>query len=415
MNRLIFYSFFVVVSMLLPACDTEENSQPRFEDFFIKYYGGDGNQTGVDLVQYNAGFVLVGNSTLINGVSRLFVVHSDDLGNEIWSQTYGGSTDVSAIDVEIDNENNIIVAANRLGSEGDSDIMFFKLGSEGEKIDSLVYGLPDFIESAADLTITDNNDYIITGYTTNVDIGKADYNQLTDVEDILSIRVTPDLEIFQEANWRRVYGFSGVDRGQGLVQKNDGSFLFFGFTDRLPTGAPITSDPELNIFIFPAGQDGVVTSVSPFQWLGSPESDEIAASIAETSNQGFVLVGTSFQSNTTSTIYLASLRNNDELIFNSILGPGNNTITNAVIEDVNGGFLITGREIVNNSSDIFLMKTSNTGVVEWIQSYGGSDNDQAGSVIQLEDGSVLLTGTIELESQTKMMLIKTKPDGELRP
>ncbi|MEM6359268.1 MAG: hypothetical protein AAGA64_01255 [Bacteroidota bacterium] len=410
-----YYFLHLLVILVFSGCDTEGNSDPRFEDYFIKYFGGDGNQTGLELAEYNEGFVLIGNNTLINGTPRLFVVHTDNIGNEIWARTYGGDSEMAAVDVEIDNDNNIIIAADLVKNDGLTDIVFFKLGEEGNKIDSLVYGFPEFDESAADLTITENNDYIITGYTTNVDIGKSDYDETTDFEDILSIRVNSNLQLFQEANWRRVYGFSGLDRGQGLVQKSDGTFLFFGTTDRFPPGAPVTSNPELNIFVFPAGQDGVVTSVSPFQWLGSAESDETAASITQTSNQGFVLAGTSLQSNATSSIYLASLRNDDELIFNATLGSVNNAITSSVIEDVNGGFLISGIEIVNNASNIFLMKTTNTGVVEWVQSFGGSDDDRSGSIIQLNDGSILMTGTIELESQTKMVLIKTKPNGELKP
>ena len=122
----------------------------------------------------------------------------------------------------------------------------------------------------------------------------------------------------------------------------DGSFLFFGTTDRLPPGTPITADPELNIFVFPAGADGIVTSNSPFQWLGSTEADEVASSISPTSNDGFVLTGTSFQSNATSSIYLASLRNDDGLVFNVNVNSTANVRSTSVIEDLTGGCLLTG-------------------------------------------------------------------------
>ncbi|MEM6523535.1 MAG: hypothetical protein AAGF85_01890 [Bacteroidota bacterium] len=402
-------------STLIISCDTEGNSDPRFEDYFIKYYGGDGNQTGVKLVEYNEGFLLLGNNTLINGVPKVFVVFTDALGNEVWSQSYGGDDELAAVDLEIDADNNIIVAANVINVIGLSDLIFYKLGNDGNLIDSLVFGLPAFNEVGVDLTITENNDYIITGYTSNVDVGKSDYDPATDLEDILSIRVTSNLSLLEDANWRRVYGFSGEDRGNGLVQKVDGTFLFFGTTDRRPPGAPMTNDPDLNIFVFPAGSDGIVTSVSPFQWLGSSESDEVAASISPTSNQGFVLVGSSFQSNSSSNVYLGALRNDDGLVFNGPLSGGSNIITRSVVEDINGGFLITGEAVSDNTTNIVLIKTSNTGLEEWTQSFGGSDNDLSGTVIQLGDGSILFTGTVELESQTKMALIKTKPNGELRP
>lgn len=415
MTKYFQHILFVILLMPFLGCDTESNSDPRFEDYFIKYYGGDGNQIGVKVLEYNEGFILLGENTLINRNTQLLVVNTDNLGNEIWSSTYGDNSEFDAIDIAIDQDNNIVVAGNIEDASGFNDIIFYKIGADGSKIDSLVYGQVNFDESAADLTVTQNNDYIITGSTSNVDIAKADYNPITDFEDILSIRVTSDLTLFEEANWRRVYGFSGIDRGQGLVQKVDGSFLFFGTTDRLPPGTPITADPELNIFVFPAGPDGIVTSTSPFQWLGSTEADEIAASISKTSNEGFVLTGTSFQSNLTSNIYIAALRNDDGLAFSANVNSATNVQSTSVIEDRQGGFLISGLEVADNSTDIFLMKTSNSGVTEWIQTFGGSDNDLPGSLIQTLDGSILFTGTVELESQTKMTLIKTKPNGELKP
>ena len=73
-----YYFLHLLVILVFSGCDTEGNSDPRFEDYFIKYFGGDGNQTGLELAEYNEGFVLIGNNTLINGTPRLFVVHTDN-------------------------------------------------------------------------------------------------------------------------------------------------------------------------------------------------------------------------------------------------------------------------------------------------------------------------------------------------
>ncbi len=395
------------------SCDTEGNSEPRFEDYYIKYYGGDGNQTGVALTAYNEGFVVVGNSALINGESKLFVVYIDALGNEIWSHTYGDLLSLDAVDVETDRDNNLVIAVT-VQNPADQDIAFFKIGPDGSRIDSLIYRSPGFDEVARDLLITDNNDYVITGYTTDVDVAKADYNPVTDFEDILSIRVSSDLILFDPANWRRVYGFSGIDRGEALVQKDDGSFLFFGSTDRIPTGNS-TANPELNMFVFPAGQDGIASSTSPFQWFGNSQTQEIASSISPTSSFGFVMVGSAVQSNTISNIFFAVIRNNDALINSASVNTAANVQAVGVIEDVRGGYLIIGNETIDNMTNLILLKTSVDGILEWSRSFGGADNDLAGNILQLQDGSILMTGTVELESQSKMTLIKTNPMGLLSP
>ncbi|MEM9859008.1 MAG: hypothetical protein AAF843_16740, partial [Bacteroidota bacterium] len=123
--------------ILFTGCDTEGNSDPRFEDFFVKYYGGDGNQTGERVIQYNEGFLVFGTTSLINSTPKLFLVYTDRLGNEVWSQTYGGDNELQAVDVEIDADNNIVLAANTTSS-GLNEIIFFKLSPEGNKIDSLI-------------------------------------------------------------------------------------------------------------------------------------------------------------------------------------------------------------------------------------------------------------------------------------
>jgi len=403
----------LILFCALFACDTESNTEPRFEDYFLKYHGGDGNQTGVDLVEYNDGFILLGNSSLLNGRPELYVVYVDALGNEIWSNTFGGDLITEAVDVEIDNSNNIVVASTVEDVPGDKDLMFLKISPEGARIDSLIFGSATHDEIATDLLITDNGDYIITGYTTNVDITKSGYDPETDLEDILSIRVTSSLVLFDQADWRRIYGFSGIDRGEGLVQKADGSFLFFGTTDRIPTGS--TNPPEFNMFMFPAGADGVATSASPFQWFGNSQSDESGSFISPTFGQGFAVVGTSVESNGTSNAFFVLVGNDDAPINSALISVTNNIESVAIVEDNNGGFLIVGNEQVNNASNLFLAKTSFDGVLEWSRSFGGTDDDFAGSLLQLSDGSIVMIGTIQLESQTKMTLIKTTSLGLLSP
>ena len=55
--------WIIVAAVLLITCDTENNVKPGFPDFFIKYYGGTGNQGGVDMIEGSNGEIyLLGNS-----------------------------------------------------------------------------------------------------------------------------------------------------------------------------------------------------------------------------------------------------------------------------------------------------------------------------------------------------------------
>ncbi|TRX48141.1 hypothetical protein FNH22_29725 [Fulvivirga sp. M361] len=406
--------FGLLMITLLVTCDNKSNTDPRFEDLFVKFYGGDGNQTGVDMVATDNGFVLVGNTRKLNGNSGIFIVRTDELGNELWSNVYGNDLSIDVVDVELDNNNDVVLATTVEDNGGNKDIMFYKVSLEGLKLDSLIFGEPAFNEVANDLLITSDGDYIITGLTTNVDVSKPAYSPDTDFEDILSVRVTSSFSVLDPAQWRKVSGFSGVDRGTALVQKIDGTFLFFGTTDRIPTGS--TNPPEFNMFVFPAGSNGVANSASPFQWLGNPQTREISASITPTVNQGFVLAGTAEGSNGSMNAFFATLGNNDDIINSGLITLENNISVISMIEDqLRGGFFVLGNEIVNNASEISLSKITFNGILEWNRTFGNTDDDFAGSILQLSDGSIVIIGTVRLESQTKMSLIKTNSQGLLRP
>ena len=47
----------------MPGCDTETSISPRYDRFFIKYYGAQGDQYGADVkATQDGGFILVGTT-----------------------------------------------------------------------------------------------------------------------------------------------------------------------------------------------------------------------------------------------------------------------------------------------------------------------------------------------------------------
>ena len=122
---------------LLLACDTAGNVDPVFQSYFVKYYGEDGNQEGVDmLVNPDGSLILLGNSTPRENYTTAYIVKVDPLGNVLWQRELGGSNE-SAVDVELDNQQNLIVVSN-IGLEEVSRIRIFKIGQAGNGIDSLI-------------------------------------------------------------------------------------------------------------------------------------------------------------------------------------------------------------------------------------------------------------------------------------
>ena len=115
-SRLAYIVFiFLVAVSLLYSCDTASNVEDPTKNYFIKYYGGDGDQEGVDIVVASDGFIyLLGNSTsLITTTGKqLFLVKTDAEGKLIWEKTFGGKYDEEAKDLELTADNRLVVLAN---------------------------------------------------------------------------------------------------------------------------------------------------------------------------------------------------------------------------------------------------------------------------------------------------------------
>jgi hypothetical protein len=406
----------IIMSFLMFAaisCDTENNLEPRFEEYFIKYFGGQGNQIGIDVEKLaDGGFIILGNSISTVGNSQLFVVRTDNLGNEIWSNTYGGSENDFASDLAIDVSGNIVIGATIMEAAGSfTDAMIYKIDPFGNKIDSAVYGTVGTNEEVNSIMITGTGDIIIAGSTNNVDILKTGYNAVTDLHDIYSVRVNSGLQVLPATEWKQVYGFSGEDFGQQIVEKPDGSFLFFGTTDKPSSNA---QQSGLNMFLFPVNNQGDATSSIELQLYGTLD-DEHAGQISSTSDGGFVMIGTTEKQNKENDIFIARIRSNNDFLSAALTNSGTNVTGASIIESKSGGFLALGVNDVGGAGNIYLAKTSSSGAIDWSSTFGNVDNDLGSKVIQLSDGSILIVGTIELESQTKMCLIKTNSSGKLIP
>ncbi|UII31543.1 hypothetical protein LVD17_24930 [Fulvivirga ulvae] len=396
---------------LLLGCDTESNIDPRFEDYFVKYYGEEGNQTGVDIKVLSDGFVILGNSTSADGDQDIILIKVDNLGNQQWINSFGGNSSESAAAMEIDASGNIIIAATVSTTPADQDVMILKVDPDGVQIDSAIFGSLGEHDVANDILITQNGDYVLTGYTTNVDTSKPGYLESTDLQDILSVRTTSDLVQLPPAAWRRIYGFPGVDSGVGLMQKPDGSFLFFGTTNKPPT---INSQQAgFNMFLFPAAADGIALSTAELQLFGTL-SNETASKIIQTDEGGYIMLGTSTSSGLNQ-LYMARVRSNNDFVSAGTIGVDGNVEGASIAEASDGGFLVLGEILENNNTNIALSRIASNGSIRWRQTFGGIDNDMPGTVIELENGEILFVGTVTLESQSKICLIKATNSGELKP
>lgn len=387
--------------VVFQSCDTEESLGSDFEDYFIKYYGQEGSQTGVDIELLGDGsFLILGNSIATNSSSQVILVMADALGNEMWSNTYGGSGNEIAVDVEVNDAGEIFVAANvfTVGSN-DSKVLIYKLNNLGSMIDSVILGDDGFINVVNDIIVTNNQDIISVGRTNNTN---------DNTNDILTYRLTTSLS--EVPNWDETIGFIGAndESGQRVIENNDGSLIYFSTSNTPAEGN--SSKAGFNFYIFQTNSQGQPSSLEE-QFYGN-SFNQFMSSANSTFDDGAVMVGSTISDDGSGQLYISRIRNSFLLVFEDQLSTVENTFGKDIIESSFGGLLVAADQAAGTTNDIFLARLNSQGSIIWSKTFGGLDEDNVSTVRELPDGSIILLGTVELESQSKIALIKINSEGE---
>jgi hypothetical protein len=113
LQQTLFVITFAFSSVFFCACDTDNTITDPTDKYFVKFYGGDGDHDGVDLVSLNDGsFILVGNAKVPGSLlgRQIYIVKVSTTGMVIWEKTIGSTGDDSAKDIELTPDGRIVIA-----------------------------------------------------------------------------------------------------------------------------------------------------------------------------------------------------------------------------------------------------------------------------------------------------------------
>ncbi|MBL3655692.1 hypothetical protein [Fulvivirga sediminis] len=393
-EKLIVIGLFFI---LCTACDTENNIETYYSDYFIKYYGVDGDQEGVDFEVLPDGYLVLGKNVYTNTV---FLVRTDFSGNELWSKQFGEGAD-EVVDMVVNPDAGYMVVANTRAGTPNSKVMVFNVDNQGSVVQLDTFGLAGYDVHASSITTTRSGRFIITGYT-----NKVSTTGNLDVSDLFSFEI--DENMTAQSLWRSTYGWDGEDLGIKILERDNG-YVFFGTTDH-KTSNNIPRD-RTNMFLFPINSIGDQTSTFPLQLYGT-NAAEVAADIVGLRDGGYAMVGASING-ARRTPFMVRVTSNGTTIFQNQFTDIGSMELKSVVQSADGNFLVLGVLYEDNGSNITILKIAADGRLLWYRLFGGEDSNLPGRIKELEDGSILFVSTIELENQTKMALIKVTPAGEL--
>jgi hypothetical protein len=419
-RQLLFRSLVLSLAVFALACDTDKNIEPPSKSYFVKYYGGNGNQMGVDMIVKEDGeFLLLGNWQLDRDESRIYLVNVDTEGKILWEKLLGTHQD-RAKDIEATSDGNYIILADN--SDGSStDVKLIRINALGEKIDSVVYGSPGN-EDAKSVTRLLDGGYIVTGATEYDTTALLNPTNPDDISDIFHYRCNANMT-FDKFNWYEQYGPGTFDEGTRVIQHTQDQFYVFGSSNQTHEGNP---DGNLNLLYYAIGGGGIIQNLN---FLGDFDNDTESSFVMQVPSSlggGIFVAGTESTPSGSINLHVTKLRSplqfnavNDELFDRSIpidsrkLRP---IAAAASLSDTQGYLLLANDIQDDGTSNIWLTKIDQAnGNIIWSSHFGTDEEvDSGAAVYQLPDGKILLLGTIGLvNNQSKMVLMKVNSTGRL--
>lgn len=174
--------------------------------------------------------------------------------------------------------------------------------------------------------------------------------------------------------------------------------------------------------MFLVGSLSSVVFASSVMWSRTfGDGKEMAKSLVETSDKGYVITGEtgSFGAGD-SDFWLIKVDSNGNMEWNKTYGGPRRDSVRALIETVDDGFALVGstNSFGAGSDDFWIVKTDSEGNLEWNQTYGRPGDQYATSIIETSDGGYAIGGAFDQSfddpfGATDFWLVKIDSNGKM--
>jgi len=214
-----------------------------------KCFGGSSNDRAYSMAQTtDGGYVIAGETWSVdgdatgnnNGISA-WLLKIDGTGNLLWQKTYGGyGVDVFNC-IRLTTDGGFIVAGTTDSNDGDvknihggTEYWVLKLDAAGNIQWNKCYG-GNRQDGATCIQQTTDGGYIVCGTNTSSTGDVTGYSDEYAYGGTQAARYVPDAWIIKLSSagilkWQHVYGSSGYEEANSIVQANDGGYVFTGYT-----------------------------------------------------------------------------------------------------------------------------------------------------------------------------------------
>jgi outer membrane protein assembly factor BamB len=358
-------------------------------------FGGQNEDRGHSVQQtQDGGYIITGEiESFGNGWSDIYLIKTDENGNELWSQTFGGEFNEIGYSVQQTTDGGYIIGGHTSSfGNGGRDVYLIKTDENGNELWSQTFGGTNGDRGYSVQQTTDGG-YIITGETNSFGNGNLDVYLIKTDENGNEL-------------WSQTFGGTNGDIGYSVQQTTDGGYIITGSTNSFGNGS-------VDFYLIKTDENGNE------QWsktFGGEEFDK-GYSVQQTTDGGYIITGsTNSFGNGSGNVYLIKTDENGNEQWSKTFGDDYNNYGHSVQQTTDGGYIITGLTYYLGS-DVYLIKTDENGNEQWSQTLGGENFDYVYSVQQTTDGGYIITGYTDSfgNGGYDVYLIKTDGYGNLLP
>ncbi|WP_422106447.1 hypothetical protein [Winogradskyella sp.] len=287
-------------------------------------------------------------------------------------------------------------------------------------------------DSAQSVVATQDGGYAILGFT------QSNNGDITDKQDESFDYWVLKFDAQDNLQWQKTYGGDGDDRGNDIIQTQDGGYAILGFS--FSANGDVTANAGLQDFwVAKLDPNGNMSWQKSFGFQGA----DSGISVIQTNDQGYLVTGIldvtasggagetsrNSQRHAGGDYWVLKLDSLGDLEWSRYFG-GNFTDTpEGAVQTNDNGYIIAGgsdssdTDISGNlgTYDFWVIRITSTGDLVWEKSFGGSQIDEARAIVGTADGNFMITGDTrstdndisENKGAADLWLVKMSPDGNL--
>lgn len=285
-------------------------------------------------------------------------------------------------------------------------------------------------EAANSVVNTLDGGYAVLGYTQSTDGNIS--NNPTENYDYWVLKFDAN----DELQWNKTYGGSLDDRGNDIIQTQDGGYVIVGYSKSADEDVTANAGAH-DLWIVKLTATGSISWEKSLGYIGTDK----AQSVIQTSDDGYFVVGlldvtaSGGEGNSRATQHAGGdywgikLDASGNTEWTKYFGGNNSELPYDTIQTADSGYIIIGTsdstdvDITNNKGqyDFWIVKINATGSLVWEKSFGGTGIDEAYSVVEADGNNLMILGKTfsddvdvsQNKGQADAWLIKIDSEGNL--